>query len=397
MTSFVAKDWKAIATEIQAWIDGNPSLLDGLTTTDLRVGSLETSHVEALAVALEELYYRFSRAIPEAISESCFQAFGFSLLPAQAAAGSVVFSSLTNATSAISIPQGTKLMTKTGVIFTTTVAGTIPLGFKDSAAVPILAVEAGTSGVVAPGAISVVPYSIPGVDSVTNATATMGGSPEETDEARRDRFSRYIRSLPRGTASALEFAALSANTGVIATRTVEPYLLPTPPSGCPYAGLVWVWVDAGEALDAGIRAQIEAAVAEWKAAGIRVEVRDVSRLPIKVKASVLVEDGSRARFQTEIVPLLTQAALQYFSDLKIGDPVSNNALLVKLASVDDAILEMNLKIWAVGSSEPSFISPADISVQVDSDPDSTGVRAVLASGTYQEGVVGVAYPVWGME
>lgn len=70
------------------------------------------------------------------------------------------------------------------VVFETTQAGTISGG---SVTLPIVAVDAGSTGNVAAGQINVLLSGIAGVSAVSNASATTGGADVETDDQFRER------------------------------------------------------------------------------------------------------------------------------------------------------------------------------------------------------------------
>lgn len=98
--------------------------------------------------------------------------------------------------SGTTVSSGALIATAGGVQFQTTVAATIEsTGTTD---VAIAAVEAGTSGNKPAAAINSLPVSITGVTSVTNASATTGGTDEETDA---DLLERLLESVREPTTS----------------------------------------------------------------------------------------------------------------------------------------------------------------------------------------------------
>ncbi len=140
---------------------------------------------------------------------------------AQEAAGAVTFSR-SGTTGLVTIPIGTVVRVPNGgPEFETTVAGEIADGSSSSASISILAKAAGTDGNVAGSTITQLD-AVAGVETVTNPSATTGGQAQESDEAVRDRYKLYLRSLPRGTPPALQAAALSATLeGVGSVRFAE--------------------------------------------------------------------------------------------------------------------------------------------------------------------------------
>lgn len=76
--------------------------------------------------------------------------------------------------------------------------------------IPIIAVDAGTSGNVGAGTITKIPVTIAGISSVTNAAATTDGYNAETDEALLTRLYFHVRKpITSGNANQYEEWALS--------------------------------------------------------------------------------------------------------------------------------------------------------------------------------------------
>lgn len=89
--------------------------------------------------------------------------------------------------------------------------------YKDGS---IRALTSGIASNVAANTLSVLRSNVPNVMTVTNIAAITNGLEEETDTARKSRFSIYIQSLARATKGALEYAAKSVE-GVVAAKAVD--------------------------------------------------------------------------------------------------------------------------------------------------------------------------------
>lgn len=87
------------------------------------------------------------------------------------------------------VSQGALFQTQDGTEF----SATSTVKVTASADVPIQAVEYGSKGNVAAGAITIIPMSIPGITRVTNAKATYDGFDEETDDELRERLLFKVR------------------------------------------------------------------------------------------------------------------------------------------------------------------------------------------------------------
>lgn len=82
------------------------------------------------------------------------------------------------------VTQGALFQTQDGTEFTATETVKV----TSTADVPVKAVEYGSKGNVAAGAITIIPMSIPGITRLTNASATYDGFDEETDDELRERL-----------------------------------------------------------------------------------------------------------------------------------------------------------------------------------------------------------------
>jgi len=185
------------------------------TTTRIksfRVGSVIVALLEACAVIVEDLYYDIFQATKSAIETSVYSSFGFSKITPQKSTGYATFSRSTVASQNYPIPIGTVVSTEGSVVnsevqFETIEAGTLNIG-DTSVILKIRAVAAGTLGDVAEDSINMLVSKPAGIESVINETPTSGGRDEETISQLRDRFVSYLNSKYRGTAEALEYAAI---------------------------------------------------------------------------------------------------------------------------------------------------------------------------------------------
>ncbi len=411
MTAFVPRSQQDIVAALLAYRTSDPAVAAGLLPSDLNVGSLERAHLESIALLMEEQDYRVAMALVNAISESCYRAFGFSLLPPQNAVGGVVLSAFVPPASNIPIPSGYPVLGASGLIFETTAPATLLAGQLSTAPVPIRCSTSGTAGNVAANTITKFVVPLAGIDMVTNPSATVGGSDTETEDARAVRFAAFLRTLVRGTKEALEFAALSATTQVQDARAIEPFLLNPRPDGVPYAGLVWLFVDDGTSattLDPGVYQEIinlvegfvdgsGNPVPGYKAAGTRVEILKVTRIPVYVRGTITLRPGGVARW-ADIQTNLTAAANQYFSRLRVGEKASYQNLVNFLSDCDPDLAEVDLVFWGPTSPVPAYtdpISASDITFYDPVSPYSVGSRGSLFAGTaLGPGNVQVSYPEW---
>ncbi len=410
MSEFMPRAWEDVTTAAVAWVQANPDVRDGAQATDLVPGSLERAHIEAFAVQVETVEHRTAEAFGRAIRESAYHAFGFDLLPAKIATGFVTFSRFDALAGVVTIPVGTLVIAVTGAIFETTQTGTIALGDISSPPVPVRAQVAGLAGNLPPASLTRMATGGSGVDQVTNINATGGGADQESEDMRAARFQAFIKTVPRGTSYALEYAALSTGL-VVAARAVDPCTFNPRPAGIPYAGQVWLFCDPGDGsgvfspgvqstLDQTISGYISGGVVYpgWKAAGVQVAVTPSQNWPVKVRGRAHVTPGGVGRW-TAISLRLKQTAQTYFDGLRIGQPISYRDLTAALQLCDPDIKTVVLDIWSRYGVVPSRtadplvldLDPFNVTI-----PLSAGYRPTLYTGTDPDGVAGaaIAYPEW---
>lgn len=295
--------------------------------TDFVVGGKVRSKLETVAIEMEAQDYAFYTAAAKAIPIAIYQTFGFNLLPAAKASGSVTFSSGSAAASNIIIPAGTQVATiatdtTAEIVYETTADATIPAG-QSSVSVTVAAITAGTAGNTAANTITALKTTISGIASVTNPTSINNGKDQETEAERQGRFPAFIASLTRGTATALIYAAKTATT---ATETVRDAAVSGPPAvGSAGACTVYLY-NGAKASPAASAALISAAqtiidgdaasgTPGYKAAGIVVTVSAATVQAVNVTVSVTKLSSAAAEtVQTAVVAAINT----YFDSMKIG-------------------------------------------------------------------------------
>jgi uncharacterized phage protein gp47/JayE len=203
------------------------SLMEGMAASvqgaasslvDLTVGSVLRAILEAnaaVALWLQWLIVEVLSATRLATSsgadcDSFGADFGFTRLPAVASSGEVTFSRFSAASTAL-VPVGASVATAGNTQSFVVVADTsnaaynaasdgyvITAGVSNVNATVVASVS-GAAGNVLPGMISLLSSAIPGIDTVTNASALTGGVNAEGDAAFKARFSNYLASLSRAT------------------------------------------------------------------------------------------------------------------------------------------------------------------------------------------------------
>lgn len=115
------------------------------------------------------------------------------------------------------VSQGALFQTQDGTEF----SATSTVKVTASADVPVQAVEYGSKGNVAAGAITIIPMSIPGITGVTNAKATYDGFDEETDEELRERLLFKVR-MPATSGNMNDYIEWGTSVEGVGHITVVP-------------------------------------------------------------------------------------------------------------------------------------------------------------------------------
>lgn len=115
------------------------------------------------------------------------------------------------------VSQGALFQTQDGTEF----SATSTVKVTASADVPVQAVEYGSKGNVAAGAITIIPMSIPGITRVTNAKATYDGFDEETDDELRERLLFKVR-MPATSGNINDYIEWGTSVEGVGHITVVP-------------------------------------------------------------------------------------------------------------------------------------------------------------------------------
>jgi phage-related baseplate assembly protein len=244
---------------------------------DLTVGSTLRAVLEANASVclwMQWLILQVLRTTRAATStgadlDSWMADLSLTRLPAASATGIVTFSRITPTLAAL-VPAGALVRTADGTQTFSVLADTthpawagasngyvIASGLA-SLDLPVTALVPGNTGNVQADAISLLASAVPGIDSVSNASAFLNGLDAESDDAFRRRFRNFIASRSRATPAAIAYAITSIQQGL--NYTIQEN---TGPTGKPSLGQFVVTVDDGSgspstAMLSTVQAAIEA-------------------------------------------------------------------------------------------------------------------------------------------
>lgn len=325
--------------------------------TDFNVGSKIRTLFEATGIMLQEIAKDFYDELATAIATAVYNSFQFDRLGPTKAYGEVTFSLKSPATADVVIAAGSQVkVPQTSKIYSVVNDAIIPTGQSESA-VLVQALSSGTVFNAAARTINEMVTAIDGISSVSNTKPLITGSDPETDKERQERFTRYIKSLARGTDAALEYAATTTalydNNGFVVERVVKAQVIKVATS---YLRL-YVHNGQGSTSDSLV---VEAAkiihgylnnqgnkVPGYKAAGDTVDVFKATEQGVSVKIGILPKTGYTL---SDITDAVIAAAHNYFASLDIGTPMLRNSLLTAIKGVTGVLdADIALPVQNVGS------------------------------------------------
>ena len=263
---------------------------------------------------------------------------GLRRVPAARAAGVLRFSVESPPMADVAIPAGTVCMTAGEVRFQTTGAVTLRAGerYADAAAE---ALEPGTGGNAAPGAVRFLTACPMAVTAVTNPGAFTGGADEESDGAFRARILESYRRLPNGANAAWYEETAMSRPGVTAARAV---------GRARGIGTVDVYVAGENGLPSQeLLEELNGVFREKREIAVDVEVKAPRVRTVDVCVSAAPREGADREAVLEAV---SKAAADYFGGRLLGRPVRLADLGNRIYALEDV---ENYRITAPGEDLPA--------------------------------------------
>lgn len=361
--SFERKTAESLTERALRWIQGSTDKL-----TDFRVGSVTRTIIEAVMLTIEELYDKVYRSLKSIVESNLYAAIGFSKLPATYATGVATFSRSTPADQPYYIAKGTTLLTtataNSGPIkFYTTEEAILATGSL-AVSVPVICETIGSVGAIQAFTLTEFIQKPTGVETVTNNAAFTGATDEESFEAQKERFTRFMEAQARGVLGAIEAGAMTAcitnGDGVVTEKVLSAKATEDLVSK---KGEVLLYVYTGSAtVSPALTLEINKVltgyydsegkpVFGYKAAGILVTIATPILKPYRIRLKVAEKPG------VDIVALkakLESEVIRYMASLKIGQPLLHSTLLSTLLSID-GIYDLRVNM-AKDSATPAWSS-----------------------------------------
>lgn len=337
---FQIKNFASITAGMLNWLRSNTTKI-----TDLNVGSVARTMLEASAIEMEELYLQYFIGLQEAIPVSVFNTFGFAAIGAESASGIIRFTTATPATANIPIPAGTVVKAPIGgQSFVTLGPASILIG---QTYVDVLSAcqTPGAAGNCDSDQLTQLVTAIGSVSTVTNPQPIINGRDAETDDERKVRFQGYITTLARGTKASIEYGARTAklfnSLGVVTeyvayAGVVEPWVSDSTQP----VSLIYCYVHNGASATSPELVSLAQQVVDgqysadgsvvpgtgWKAAGVKCIVAAASDIPVDVDGEITVAAGFES---SAVLDDCTAAVKAYLQGLNVGAPV----LLAELIAI----------------------------------------------------------------
>ena len=227
-----------------------------------------------------------------------------------------------------------------------------------SLTVPAQAAISGVTGNVAAGTLSLLATAMPGIDTVTNATAASGGLDAEPDGALRTRFTNFIDSRSRATPAAIAYAIQSLQQGL--THVLAENM---DPSGALRLGFFTVTVDDGTGSPPPITiAAVSAALENVRPVGTQFAVQPPTLLTATIALTITAPASSYATAQANV----GSAIKAYVSTLPIGASLPLSRLAAIAYAADPSVSNVSA-ITINGAADliappTSIIKPGTVTV-----------------------------------
>ena len=330
--------------------------------TDVNVGSVARTIVEAISREMAQLYQQLNLAYDSAFLDTAEGAsldrvvalLGQARFRAGAAVGTVQFRRRAGSVGNIAIPAGTPVTDGQDSVRYETVDTRQMLAGESVAEVRVRAVSA-TMPVVDAGVLTVVQRAIAGIDSVSNPRPTSRASADESDADLRARVSAVLLSSNKGTLSAM-------HSGLLMLPEVKGVSIEEEPNGVPGELKVNVSLAAGGELPAAVSNAIE----ELRPAGVRVIAAASGLTEITVSVDMTLAGNEQPDSVVAGIQAGVRGALIARVD-KLGvTPIVRTGPLVAAILADERIVDAKLRVTTKGSPGAEvgtdLVVPADQAV-----------------------------------
>ena len=344
-----------------------PRNVDPTPITDLNVGSVARTLLEAVSKELALLYAQLNLAYDSAFVETASGSslervvalLGYQRFRAGRPVGTVTFTRRAGSVGDITIPAGTPITDTADKIRYETIARRNMLAGESTAQVAVRGAAPATP-VVEGGKLTVIQRAIAGLETVTNERPTTRAGDDETDIDLRARARDALLGSNKGTVSAMR-------NGLLQLPEVRNVKVVEMPNGVPGEISLIVSLDepsAEESLPRAVLARIE----ELRPAGIRIVTGSAGNITLQARLQLVLAGSHLPPAQISTVQKLAQATLVAEVTRKgVGEKIRNRALVAAILRdqrVVDVILALGVKGGSPGKPGEDFQPEADKRMQL---------------------------------
>ncbi len=322
------KSFDEIMTSMRNYIISHQDKL-----TDFNEGSVLESQIEAMARELATLYVRCRVGFSSYLRALPYSVFNFKKKEGLKASVNLVFSRAKPYSYETPIPIGT-VVAAGGLKFSTTEAGRIPSGTKDSGSIPAIAEAVGEKYNVGAQSIKTLITALPSdIVSVNNASSASGGLDSEDWGAYINRFADYILGLSR--TNSYGFLSGLTETHLVRSLQIDEHF---PPIDNIWNMTVYLEDGSGGMTDeaiAEVKAKIDGNRTQqnggYRAPGIHIRYVPPEKVPISLNITITaVQNVVNNMGNSTIVHEVTEAVTTFINALLIGQSVLISDLIVML-------------------------------------------------------------------
>jgi uncharacterized phage protein gp47/JayE len=356
------------APDTDVTVNYYPRTTDPTPLTDLNIGSVVRTIVEALSRELAALYGQLNIAYDSGFVETATGSslervvalLNYQRFKAGRAVGSVTFSRRAGAVGSITIPAGTPITDAADKIRYVTTERYDMLAGETTAEVRIQGAAAATP-VVDANVLTVVQRAIAGLDTVTNPRPTTQATGDETDEALRARARDALLAANKGTVEAMR-------NGLLAVEGVRDAKIEEMPNGIP--GEIRVTVSLAEPPPGdNLPPEVLARIEELRPAGIRVLRNKADQSALAANVALVLAGGALPPAEVEAVHQGVRNSLTAeIAKRGVGERIRVKPLVAALLAderIVDATLTLAAKGGAAADAGTDFQPAAGTSVALD--------------------------------
>lgn len=343
------KTFTEILKDMALWIRTNSS-----TLTNFTIGSVIRTLLESVAMEVEALYFQMKKGFNWAVENAIYNSFDFTQVGALKSSGEVTLVFREELRDSVIINAGYRfaaVSTNGQSIFFKTIQDEKIPPYSSSYKVKVECETEGLVGNVSAYTISVMLTPIEYVQECYNEIAFTNGREAQTAPERKKDFSKFIKTLSKGTVGAVEYGAMSVEgiTGVYVDDQI---------------GYMNVYAhDASGELSDELKAKVLEKLIDFRSGGIEVIVLPVVKKSIDLDISVHIGKGfDEDYYQT----LITSSVTSFLNSYAVSHSLINAELIRYIMSIDeDAIINASVNLDSdieVGNNE--LIHAGQINVEI---------------------------------